>query len=338
MFILAIDTSCDETSISIYNTVTKIFTNKNFNQIKIHEKTGGIIPQKATYYHYINIIPLIQKLLKKNNLSMTHIQLIAYTAGPGLANSLLIGATTAISLSYLYKIPYIAINHLEGHILSVMLNKNKPNFPFISLLITGANTLLILVKNFHKYKILGKSVDDSLGEILDKIAYLMQLGLPGGKQISKKAKLGKKYFTFPKPMYYQNNLNFSFSGLKTHITNIWHKFKNKINLNILKQNISYTLEKTIHQILIKKIQKALKKYQITTLSLVGGVSANKTLKQKISIWALKHNIKLYTLPTKWCTDNADMIAYTGWIKYKKQKIKNNNDWIIKTNHKWQLHT
>ncbi len=337
MLILAIDTSCDETAISIYNTLTKIFTNKIYNQIKIHEKTGGIIPQKATYYHYINIIPLIKTLLNKNNLSIKNIQLIAYTAGPGLANSLLIGATTAISLSYLYKIPYIAINHLEGHILSVMLNKKKPNFPFISLLISGANTLLILVKNFNKYKILGKSLDDSIGEILDKISSLMKLGLPGGKQISQTAKLGQKYFIFPKPMYNQNNLNFSFSGLKTHITNLWYKLKKKININTLKQNISYTLERTIYQILIKKTKKALNQYKIKTLSLVGGVSANKTLQKKISAWTKRHNIQLYTLPTKWCTDNADMIAYTSWIIFNKKKFIKNN-WVIKTNHKLPLNT
>ncbi len=333
MMILGIETSCDETSISIYNKKYGIIINEIYSQSIIHSKYGGVVPEIASRNHLIKIIPLIKKTIKKSKIKFKKINAISFTAGPGLSTSLLIGATTAITLSYLYKIPYIPINHIEGHILSVMLSKKKPNFPFISLVTSGAHTYLIIVKNYGVYKIIGESLDDSAGETFDKISNLMGFKYPGGNKISKLAKYGKKKFNFPKPMLNSKKLNFSFSGLKTHIINFFKK-KKKINNQFI-FNVAYSLEETITDILVKKSELALKKYNIKNISIVGGVSSNNTLRKKMLHMTKKINKKLFLINKKLCTDNAAMIAYTGSIKYNLYKnIKQNLEINIKP--KWNI--
>ncbi len=326
MIILGIETSCDETALCIYKK-NKIIKNKIFSQYKIHNKNKGIIPEIASKYHYKKIIPLLKNIIKKSKIKIKDIKLIAYTAGPGLPNSLLIGTTLAKSISLIYKIPSIPINHIEGHIMSIMLNKKKPKFPFISLITSGVNTILCIVKNFNKYKIIGKSLDDSAGETFDKISKLLKLKKLGGKYISKLAKYGKKILNFPKPLINKKNFNFSFSGLKTHIKN----YINKKELNFQqKANIALSLEECITDILINKINKASKKFKINILSIVGGVSKNNKLRNKIK--NIK-NKRIYFTKKKFCTDNAAMIAYVASIKNIK-KIKNTLEINIKP--KWNI--
>ncbi len=334
MIILGIETSCDETGISIYDEKNGILINKIHSQKKIHSKYGGIVPNLASKYHYKIIIKLLKKSIKECNQNLKNINAIAYTAGPGLSTSLLIGATTAITLAYLYNKPSIPINHIEGHIMSVIIKKNI-NFPFLSLMTSGANTYLIIVFNFNKYKIIGKSLDDSAGEAFDKIANKLGLKYPGGKKLSILAKLKKKKYNFPRPMIYKKNLNFSFSGLKTYTINKIKKYK---NLNITeKANIAYAFEESITDVLVKKTKLALKKFKLNTVTISGGVSANKKLKKKMIKMTKKLKINFLYPKQKLCTDNAAMIAYTGLIKLKNKKNKYiNKNLKIKIKKKWKI--
>ncbi len=320
MIILGIETSCDETGICLYEKKKGIISNKIYSQSKIHSLYGGIVPTIASRNHSKKIILLIKKIIEEKKINFKYINAIAFTAGPGLPNSLLIGATIAKTLSLVYKKPSIPINHIEGHIMSVFLSKKKkPNFPFISLITSGAHTFLIIVKNYGKYKIIGHALDDSAGEVFDKIGNLIGLKYPGGKKISKLAKYGKKNFNFPKPMINKNNFNFSFSGLKTHVSYFIKKNKKKINQYQFKCDICLSLEESITEILVYKSNKALKKFNIKNISIVGGVSANNRLRKKMTKMAKKNKIKIFFTKKKLCTDNAAMIAYTGLIKFKKKK-------------------
>ncbi len=329
MFVLGIETSCDETAISIYNSQKGIIINKLFSQINIHNKFGGIIPEIASQNHVKKIIPLLNKVFKSINFNIKKIDLIAYTAGPGLPNSLLIGTTLAKCISFLFKKPSIPINHLEAHILSIMLSKKKPKFPFICLITSGINTLLYIVENYEKYKIIGKSLDNSAGETFDKISKILKLNLPGGKNISKLAIHANKNLNFPEPLIKKQNLNFSFSGLKTHI---FYFIKNKKLTFQTKANIAYSLEKSITNILIKKTILASNKFNIKNISIVGGVSLNKKLRKKMINKCKLLNKNIFFPKKKYCTDNAAMIAYTGFIKHKLKnfdlKIKIKPTWNI----------
>ncbi len=331
MIILGIETSCDETGISIYDNKLGILTNKLFSQNIIHTKYGGIMPEIASKNHYKKIFTVLNQALNKSKKKIQDINIIAYSAGPGLPNSLLIGTTLAKSISLIYKIPSVPINHLEAHIMSIMINKDKPNFPFISLITSGAHTILCIVKGYGKYKIIGQSLDDSAGELFDKISILLKLKLPGGKYISKLSKYSNKNLNFPKPLINKNTLNFSFSGLKTHIFN--YIKNNKLNFNN-KANIAFSLQESITTILVEKIKLASKKYKINNLSIVGGVSSNNYLRKKMYN-LIKFNKNVFFNPKKLCTDNAAMIAYTGWIKYSlDKKIRNNLKIDIKS--KWKI--
>ncbi len=324
MMILGIETSCDETCISIYNNKKGIILNKIISQIKIHKKYGGIVPTIASKYHSKNLIYLLKKYI-----DFYKINYIAYTYGPGLSTSLIIGASAAITLSFLYNIPSVAINHIEGHIMSIMLNKKKPKFPFLCLLTSGANTYLIIVLKYFKYKILGKSIDNSAGEVFDKISYMIGLKYPNGKTLSKIAKNGKKIFNFPRPMIKKNNFNFSFSGLITYTKNILKNIKN-INKEI-KSNICFSVEDAITDVLVIKTKKALQKLKINDLAVVGGVSCNIVLRKKINKMVKCLKKKSFYTKKELCTDNAAMIALTGFFKLKEKNfdIKKNLEIKVK---------
>ncbi len=335
MIILGIETSCDDTCISIYIKKKGIICNEIYSQSKIHSSYGGVVPTIAFKNHSKKIIFLIKKIIKKKKINFKKINAIAFTAGPGLQNSLLIGTTVAKTLGYIYNIPTIPINHIEGHIMSVFLCKKKPNFPFISLITSGAHTILVIVNDYKKYKIIGHSLDDSAGEVFDKIANLIGLKYPGGKKISQLAKYGKKNFNFPKPMINKNNFNFSFSGLKTHVNYFIKKNISKINKYQFKCDICFSLEESITELLVNKSKKALKKFNIKNLSVVGGVSSNNKLRKKMINMTKKINKKVFFTKKKLCTDNAAMIAYTGFKKFNKKYINKKN---IKINvkPKWNL--
>ncbi|WP_343154820.1 tRNA (adenosine(37)-N6)-threonylcarbamoyltransferase complex transferase subunit TsaD [Buchnera aphidicola (Pseudoregma panicola)] len=320
MKILGIETSCDDTSISVYDDKVGVVFCFTISQSDVHAKYGGVVPEIASRLHLKNIFILLNKLIKNKKISKKNINAISYTIGPGLPGSLLVGATVANSLSYLWEIPVIFVNHMESHLFSYMLNKKYfdfPKFPMLSLLVSGGHTQIILAKSLGKYKILGNCLDDPAGEVIDKISNMLGIKYPGGKKLSELAKFGKSnIFNFPKPMLYSNNFNFSFSGLKTHVSRIILNHDYVPN-DMFKFNIAKELENTIAEILVKKSFDALKFTNLRTLVVSGGVSANETLRKKIINMSKKiKNCFVHFTDKKFCTDNAAMVAYLGMLYFK----------------------
>lgn len=315
MKILGIETSCDDTGLAVYDNIQGLLINELYNQKKIHSNYGGVVPELASRAHAKKIIFLIDKIFKKININKD-IDLIAYTAGPGLVGSLLVGATFACSLGFSLNIPVLPVNHMEAHLLSPMLQSKSIKFPFIGLLVSGKHTQIIAAYKLGKYEILGTSLDDAAGEAFDKISKLLGLKYPNGQELSNLALKGVKTdLYFPRPMKNHSSLNFSFSGLKTFASNI---IKNSF-LNLQqKANIAKAFEEAVIDILLIKTQKALYQKGWNNLVIAGGVSANKLLRKKSDIMMKKFfNGKAFYAASEFCTDNAAMIAYLGSLYYKK---------------------
>ncbi|WMY95747.1 MAG: tRNA (adenosine(37)-N6)-threonylcarbamoyltransferase complex transferase subunit TsaD [Arsenophonus sp.] len=330
MRILGIETSCDETGIAIYDDVLGLLANQVHSQ-KLHADYGGVVPELASRDHLRKIIPLIKAALKEASLVGTDIDGIAYTAGPGLISALLVGATIGCSLAFAWGVPIVPVNHMEGHLLSPMLENNSPKFPFVALLVSGGHTQLINVMAIGKYQLLGESIDDASGEAFDKIAKLLGLGYPGGPALSLVAKKGKSgRFSFPRPMINHPGLNFSFSGLKTFAANT-------IRNNVLDEqtiaDIAYEFENAIVDILIIKSKRALEATGFKRLVMAGGVSANDTLRLKMAESIKKIGGEVFYSSPKFCTDNGAMIALTGMLRFKNS-ITNVMDITVKS--RWPL--
>lgn len=332
MRILGVETSFDDTGVAIYDSKLGLLVNEIRNQNQIHNKYGGVVPELAFREYIYQVAPLIKYVITTKNISLSSIDGIAYTAGPGLSGSLLVGAAISCSLAYACKLPVIPVNHMEGHLLSPMIGNSSIKFPFIGLLVSGKNTQLIHAYKIGHYKILGHTLDDAVGEVFDKIAQALHLGYPGGSALSKFAKKGRLgNFIFPKPMKYNLNFNFSFSGLKTFTLNLIHKNIN--NIQAL-HDIACEFEYTIFDILQHKAYQALKMTGYKRLVVSGGVSANlkfiNLLKERLDFY----NIKLYTPNINFCTDNAAMIAYVGMIYLQSGKLVQNTDIFIDP--KWSI--
>ncbi|CAL4318137.1 tRNA (adenosine(37)-N6)-threonylcarbamoyltransferase complex transferase subunit TsaD [Buchnera aphidicola] len=319
MRILGVETSFDDVGIAIYDSHYGILVNV-LNSQCIHNQYGGVVPELAAREYINQLAPLIKNILRSRKISMKTIDGIAYTAGPGLSGSLLVGACVSCALAYACNIPAIPINHMEGHLLSPMLEDKNVKFPLIALLISGKHTQLISASKIGKYELLGETLDDAVGEVFDKIAKELNLGYPGGAILSDFAtygNLGK--FTFPKPMKYHKNFNFSFSGLKTFTLNLIRSKKH--DLQDL-YDIACSFEDSILDVLVYKSLKAMKKKGFKRLLIAGGVSANKKLRNRLKNILEKNHATLYFSSSNFCTDNAAMIAYTGMVHYtKKYKTK-----------------
>ncbi|MFI4847276.1 MAG: tRNA (adenosine(37)-N6)-threonylcarbamoyltransferase complex transferase subunit TsaD [Candidatus Makana argininalis] len=330
MIILGIETSFDDTCVSLYDTQKGLIKNIKHSQ-KIHNIYGGVVPELASRNHILKLQKLIKKLFLKSLLDYNDINCIAYTAGPGLIGSLIVGATVGRSLAYTLKIPSIAINHMEGHLLSPMIGIKKPKFPFVALLVSGGHTQLVLAKNIGLYKILGNCVDDAAGEVFDKIATLLGLKYPGGKKLEKLAKLGTPgNFLFTRPMLKKPGLEFSFSGLKTHVSKIIKKnyFNDK-----KKADIALAFEDAVIDTLVIKSKRALIITGYNKLIIAGGVSSNKSLRCKMKKMVNKINCKLICAKKEFCTDNSVMIAYASIFRFN---YKYNKKLSIFVKPKWSI--
>jgi len=327
---LGIETSCDETGIGIFSNKRGLLAHKLFSQVDIHAEYGGVVPELASRDHIRKIVPLIKECLSDVNLNLKNISCIGYTSGPGLAGALLVGGAVAQSLSWSLSIPSIAIHHMEGHLLSPLLDKkNKPEFPFIALLVSGGHTLLVDVERIGQYKILGESLDDAVGEAFDKTAKILGLGYPGGPALSKLAKEGNPdKFRFPRPMIDKPSLDFSFSGLKTYAKNTFHT--NTDN----KADIAKAFEMAAVDILKAKCLKALLENNRETLVVSGGVSANDSLRNELDIMGINEGINVFYPEQEFCTDNGAMIALVASIKSNKFYVSNNLEISIKP--RWSL--
>jgi N6-L-threonylcarbamoyladenine synthase len=312
--ILAIESSCDETSVAICNN-GKITANVIANQT-IHENYGGVIPELASRVHQQNIVPAVQQALSIAKVNKNELNAVAFTRGPGLLGSLLVGVSFAKSFALALNLPLIAVNHMQAHILAHFIDDPKPNFPFLCLTVSGGHTQIVLVKNYFEMEIVGETLDDAAGEAFDKTAKILNLPYPGGPLIDKYAQLGNPLaFKFPEPQI--KDLNYSFSGFKTAIL-YFIRDKQKENPNFIEQNLNdicASVQYSIVNILLNKLKKAAKLYQINEIAIAGGVSANSGLRNSLLSLEEKLGWKVYIPAFQYCTDNAGMIAIAGYHKF-----------------------
>ncbi|GAB4262038.1 MAG: tRNA (adenosine(37)-N6)-threonylcarbamoyltransferase complex transferase subunit TsaD [Methylomicrobium sp.] len=308
MYVLGLETSCDETAVAIYHSEKGLLNHLLYSQIDMHNEYGGVVPELASRDHIRKLVPLIKQCLNGCDIAKQDIDGIAYTAGPGLMGALLVGAATATSLAWAWHKPAVAVHHMEGHLLAPMLEENPPAFPFVALLISGGHTLLVEVKGIGHYRLLGESLDDAAGEAFDKTAKMLGLGYPGGPKLSALAESGRPRFKFPRPMTDRPGLDFSFSGLKTYTMNALHGTE---QTDRDKADIAFAFQNAVAETLSIKCRRALQQTGLNRLVVAGGVSANRVIRQSLTEITDKENAKIYFPRPEFCTDNGAMIAYAG---------------------------
>ncbi len=323
VFILAIESSCDDTAAAVLHN-DKVLSNVVANQL-IHQQYGGVVPELASRAHQQNIIPVVDAALKKANINKEQLSAIAFTQGPGLMGSLLVGSSFSKSLSMSLGIPLIAVNHMQAHILAHFIDEkgyNKPTFPFIALTISGGHTQIVKVNDFFDMEIIGETTDDAVGEAFDKSAKILGLPYPGGPLVDKYAQLGNpKAFTFTKPKI--NGLDFSFSGLKTAILYFIQKKKLE-NPNFVDENLNdicASIQDTIIEILMDKLKLAVNETGIKQIAIGGGVSANSGIRKTLFEAEQKYGWKTYIPKFEYTTDNAAMIGIVGYQKFLSQNFE-----------------
>ena len=308
MYVLGIETSCDETGVAIYHAERGLINHILYSQIEMHSEYGGVVPELASRDHVRKLVPLIKQLIQESGLASADINGIAYTAGPGLMGALLVGASTARSLAWTWNIPAVAVHHMEGHLLAPMLEENPPAFPFVALLISGGHTLLVQVNQIGSYQLLGESLDDAAGEAFDKTAKLLGLSYPGGPKLSKLAEQGHPQIKFPRPMTDRPGLDFSFSGLKTFALNTINASEKTAQD---KADIAAAFQLAVAETLTIKCKRALQQTGLKRVVVAGGVSANSLVRTLLTEMTLKEQAQIYFPRLEFCTDNGAMIAYAG---------------------------
>lgn len=313
MKVLGIETSCDETGIALYDSETGILAEVLYSQIKLHQQYGGVVPELASRDHIRKTLPLIREVLTQANCTGKDLDGIAYTAGPGLAGALLVGAAIGRSLGMTWNIPVVGVHHMEGHLLAPLLEPHAPQFPFVALLVSGGHTQLVAVEGIGKYKMIGESVDDAAGEAFDKVAKMLGLQYPGGPEVAKLALKGTpQRFTFPRPMTNRPGLDFSFSGLKTFALNtVQEHTRNGVIDEQTKADIAHAFQEAVAGTMVIKCRRALQQTGMKTLVIAGGVSANTRLREVLAQMAKEEQSTLYYPKLQYCTDNGAMIAYAG---------------------------
>jgi len=309
MLILGIETSCDETGIALFDSEKGLLADALYSQIAVHAEYGGVVPELASRDHIRKTLPLVKQVFAEAGVSANDLDGVAYTAGPGLAGALLVGAGIARSLAYGWEIPAVAVHHMEGHLLAPMLEQNPPEFPFVALLVSGGHSMLVNVKGIGQYQLLGDSLDDAAGEAFDKTAKMLGLAYPGGPAVAKLAEKGQAgKYTFPRPMCDRPGLDFSFSGLKTFTLNTLH---NSDKSEQTKADIARAFETAVVETLSIKCRRALQQTESNRLVIAGGVSANTRLRQQLQDMVKKEGAKVYYPRLEFCTDNGAMIAFAG---------------------------
>ncbi len=319
IYILAVETSCDETSIAIVKNGIEDVATTVLTQMDTHANYGGVVPEIASRMHSENITLVLEDLFQKTNLKMEDMKAVAVTYAPGLLGSLLVGLEFAKTLSLVYKKPLIKVNHIAGHIYANNLNE-KMEFPLLALIVSGGHSELVLMKADYDFEILGATLDDAVGEVYDKVAKILDLSYPGGPNIEKYALQGENTCNFSKSMN-NNELNFSFSGLKSAVINYVHNEKQRGN-EINKYDVACSFQNIAIEQLIRKTKLAIQKTGIKRLIIAGGVSANQYLRKEMEKLATEEKIKLSVPQMKYCTDNATMIGAAAYPLYLKQEFTN----------------
>ena len=337
MIVLGIETSCDETGIAVYDSEKGLLADALYSQVQLHQKYGGVVPELASRDHIRKTLPLIKEVLEKSGLDLKDINGLAYTAGPGLAGALLVGAAIGRSIGMTLDIPTVGIHHMEGHLLAPLLEDNPPGFPFVALLVSGGHTQLVEVLAIGQYKLIGESLDDAAGEAFDKVAKMLDLPYPGGPQVAELAKKGKhERFVFPRPMTNRPGLDFSFSGLKTATLNTVEDAKIEGVLDEqTRADIAWAFQEAVADTMVIKCRRAFKHSGMRRLVIAGGVSANTRLREKLALMAKQEGGELFYPGLKYCTDNGAMIAYAGCMRLLAGQ---QDDLVIQAKPRWNMET
>ena len=315
MRVLGIETSCDETGIALYDSEQGIVAQALYSQIAMHARYGGVVPELASRDHVRRLLPLLQQVLDEAGQDPRALDAIAYTAGPGLAGALLVGASTAEALALGWGIPAIPVHHMEGHLLAPLLESKGAAFPFLALLVSGGHSLLLEARSLGDYRPLGESIDDAVGEAFDKAAKMMGLPYPGGPAISRLAEKGVERFRFPRPMTDRPGLDMSFSGLKTFTLNTINELGGKEVMSEQdKADVAFAFEQAAVDTLVIKCRRAIEQTGLTQLVVAGGVSANRYLRQRLNELAEKKRVQVFFPAPAYCTDNGAMIAFAGSLR------------------------
>ena len=317
ILILGIESSCDETSVSVVRNGREVLSNVINSQIDIHKEYGGVVPEIASRCHTEVINQITKQAVKEAGIKLNDIDAIAVTQGPGLVGALLVGVSYAKGLSYVLKKPLVGTNHIEGHIAGNYLTYPDLKPPFLCLIISGGHTHLVKVSDYNKFEILGKTRDDAIGEAFDKVARVIDLGYPGGPKIDNLAKQGSANIKLP--MAHVDGLDFSFSGIKTAVINLNHK-----DPNINKADLCASFEDAVTEMLLANVDKSVEMYGFDKIVLAGGVSRNSYIRKKFDEYKESHNVEVYYPEPILCTDNAAMIASAGYYNFINGKISELN--------------
>ncbi|MBM3350959.1 MAG: tRNA (adenosine(37)-N6)-threonylcarbamoyltransferase complex transferase subunit TsaD [Betaproteobacteria bacterium] len=318
MLVLGIESSCDETGVALYDTHLGLLAHTLHTQVEMHAEYGGVVPELASRDHIRRVLPLTEKTLQLANRTLQDIDAIAYTQGPGLSGALLVGTSFAESLAFSLSVPTISVHHLEGHLLAPLLEENPPNFPFVALLVSGGHSQLMRVDSIGQYTLLGDTLDDAAGEAFDKTAKLLNLGYPGGPALSTLALNGIARFTLPRPLLKSDDLNFSFSGLKTSVLTLVNQHEPLDEKT--KADIAYEFQEAVTDVLTKKCMLALRQTGLNKLIVSGGVGANTRLRAKLNAAAQRQSCHVSYPRLEFCTDNGAMIAFAGAMRLKSAPL------------------
>ncbi|MBT5031241.1 MAG: tRNA (adenosine(37)-N6)-threonylcarbamoyltransferase complex transferase subunit TsaD [Proteobacteria bacterium] len=316
MIVLGIETSCDDTGVALYCSKRGLLAHTLFSQVDTHQLYGGVVPELAARDHTRKVIPLVDTVLCEAGVTGEQLDLVAYTRGPGLAGALLAGAAVARSLAYGWGLPALGIHHMEGHLLAVLLDDKEASFPFVALLVSGGHTQLVDVRGVGDYRILGKTLDDAVGEAFDKTAKMLGLEYPGGPVIERWARQGdSSRFKFPRPMTDRPGCDFSFSGLKTFALNTVQAWRQEHELDDQTiADVAYAFQHAVVETLVIKCRRALEATGYKRLVVAGGVGANSALRAGLGEMVGTCGAELFYPPMELCTDNGAMIAYAGFLR------------------------
>lgn len=315
MLVLGIETSCDETGIALYHTERGLLGHALHSQIKMHAEYGGVVPELASRDHIRRVLPLITQVLSQSEAGLPDIDAIAYTQGPGLAGALLVGVSVAESLAFALNLPTVGVHHLEGHLLSPLLEESPPAFPFVALLVSGGHSQLMRVGGVGDYELLGDTLDDAAGEAFDKTAKLLGLPYPGGPAVSRLAEMGRPHqYKLPRPMLNSGDLNFSFSGLKTAVLTLVTQHQPLTEQT--RADIAHAFQRSVVEVLTAKCTAALEQAGLERLVVSGGVGANRQLRASLDQAARENGYQVFYPRLDFCTDNGAMIAFAGAMRLR----------------------
>ena len=331
MIVLGIETSCDETGVALYDASRGLLGHALYSQVALHARYGGVVPELASRDHVRKLLPLVRQVFDRTGVSPRDVGGVAYTAGPGLVGALLVGATAGRSLAWTWGVPAIAIHHMEGHLLAPMLEPEPPEFPFLALLVSGGHSMLVEVKGVGRYRVLGDSIDDAVGEAFDKTATLLGLSYPGGPALAALALKGEPgRVRVPRPMTDRPGLDFSFSGLKTFALNTW---RDSDQTDQDRADIAHAFEEAVVDTMAIKCRRAVAQTGLQTLVIAGGVGANERLRARLAELMTKEGGRICYPRPEFCTDNGAMIAYAGYCRLQAGQAESLS---IRATPRWSL--